>query len=151
MNALRPAAPAAICSSICSAVVAWTTPPQRAKSTTASGSASDRLRSKVAPSTVGGRAWGISTTVVTPPAAAPRPPASNPSCSSGSGSKRSESSWMKCVCASTTPGRTTRPVASISSAPLRSATPGAASSTTTPSAMTTSIGPVPAAVTTWPP
>ena len=53
MNAFSPAAPRAICSSICSAVVAWTTPPQRAKSTTASGSASARLRSKVAPSTVG--------------------------------------------------------------------------------------------------
>ena len=71
MNAFRPAAPAATCSSICASVVPCTTPPQSAKSTTACSGASSRLRAKVAPSSVGGRFWGISTTVVTPPRRAP--------------------------------------------------------------------------------
>ena len=59
---------------------------------------------------VGGWALrGISSTVVTPPAAAPLVPASQPSQSARPGS-------LKCVCASTTPGSTTSPWASITSA-----------------------------------
>ena len=70
--------------------------------------AASSLRSNEAPSTVGGDAFsGMSKKHVPPPAAKAAVPVSKPSHSARPGS-------LKCTCGSTTPGKTWRPVASIS-------------------------------------
>src|SRR5574341_448 len=94
-----------------------TRPPQRPKSTSAFADATANLASNAAAVVVGGWALsGISRTAVTPPAAAPRVPASQPSQSARPGS-------LKCTWASTTPGRTTSPVASMTSSSSRTSVP----------------------------
>src|SRR2546425_8778580 len=77
-------------------------PPHSPKSTSACLAAHPTFSSNAAVVVVGGWALsGISSTVVTPPAAAPRVPTSHPSHSARPGS-------LKWTCASTTPGSTTR-------------------------------------------
>ncbi len=90
-----------------------TNPPQSAKSTNECFSAAARFASKLGPSIVGGCAFsGMSKTVVVPPAAAAREPVAKPSHSVRPGS-------LKWTCASITPGKMVKPVASISCAASR--------------------------------
>src|SRR6266511_848380 len=94
-----------------------TRPPHRPKSTRAFCDAIASFSSKAAGVVVGGCALrGISSTVVTPPAAAPRVPASQPSQSARPGS-------LKCTWASTRPGKTTSPGASMTSPSSRTSVP----------------------------
>src|SRR6266852_5239506 len=79
MNALNPTTPR-LASAGSSARFSGTIPPQRPKSTSAFRDATATFASKAATVVVGGWALsGISRTVVTPPRAAPRVPASHPS------------------------------------------------------------------------
>src|SRR5687767_6383842 len=84
----------------------------------------------------------MSASVVTPPAAAPRVAAVQPSHSSRPGS-------FTCACASTTPGNTCRPRASMSSKALPC--PGSTIASKRPPAMRTSASRTPCSVTTRPP
>ena len=109
MNPLTPTAPRSASSrkAVSSAPVI---PPQSAKSTTEPRSAAARLASNDPPSSTGGSEFsGMSITVVVPPAAAARLPLGQPSQSARPGS-------LKWTCASTAPGRTSSPRASIVSA-----------------------------------
>src|SRR5213593_2338888 len=103
----------------------------------------DSFARSASSSTVGGSEFsGMSASVVTPPAAAPRVAALQPSHSSRPGS-------LTCACASTTPGKTCRPRASISSKALP--WPGSTIASKTPPAIRTSASRTPSSVTTRPP
>ena len=108
MNALKPTTPRPASSSSRSSGPG-TSPPQSAKSTFADARAAASLRSKAAPSTVGGWALsGMSMQAVAPPAASAAVPVAQPSQSVRPGS-------LKCTWASIAPGSTCRPRASSSS------------------------------------
>src|SRR3954469_5777063 len=142
MNALTPTTPQAASSRSRSASSS-TRPPQSAKSTIARSDAISYFTSNASASSVGGIEFsGMSAIVVVPPAAAPRVAASQPSQSARPGSF----TW---TCASTTPGRTTRPRASISS--RASPLPGATRPVIVRSRIMTSASTTPSAVTTRPP
>src|SRR6266550_2609025 len=103
----------------------------------------DSFARSASSSTVGGSELsGMSASVVTPPAAAPRVAARQPSHSSRPGSL----TW---TCASTTPGNTCSPRASTSSNALP--WPGSTTASKRPPAMSTSASRTPSSVTTRPP
>jgi hypothetical protein len=142
MKALKPTTPRSASSSRRSALPG-TRPPHSAKSTSAAPSAAARLASNATASVVGGSAFsGMSTAVVVPPAASARVPVSKPSHAVRPGSLR----W---TWASTTPGRTCRPVASISSRADSSS--AGATAAMRPSATPTSARRAPSGATSVPP
>src|SRR6266850_7690446 len=142
MNAFTPTTPHAA-SSRRRSTSASTSPPHSAKSTTALSDAASYFRSNAFASIVGGTEFsGMSAMVVVPPAAAPRVAASHPSQPARPGS-------LTCTCASTTPGRTTMPRASISS--RASPVPGATRPMITRSRIMMSASITPSDVTTRPP
>ena len=118
------------------------TPPHRAMSTTACCSTSRCFWSSSSRVIVVGWAWGISTTDVIPPAAAPAPPDANPSSRRGSGSSK----W---VWVSMPPGMSQSPVASMRSGADQSLA-SSVSAAIRSSTMTTSAGNTPPSVTTVP-
>ena len=131
-NALRPTTPLSN-SGPRACAFSGTSPPQRAKSTSDAFSASSRFATTASARIVGGsESMGMSTTVVTPPAAAARLPVAHPSQSSRPGAS-------KCTWASTAPGSRARPVASITLAAAPPA-PGSVTATMVPSETTTSRG-----------
>ena len=108
MKALKPTTPRAASSSRRSRSPG-TSPPHSAKSTRATPVAAATLASNAAPSIVGGIALsGMSIAHVVPPAASAAVPVAKPSQSARPGS-------LRCTWASTTPGSTSSPRASISS------------------------------------
>ena len=120
-----------------------TSPPQNAKSVSDDPTAAASFAANDGPSIVGGWAFsGMSTKHVPPPAATARLPDAKPSQSVRPGS-------LKWTCASTTPGRTWSPLASISSAAARSS--AGPTATTCLSQTATSAWTRPACVTIVPP
>src|SRR5438067_855295 len=141
-NAFTPTTPHSASSRSASASVR-TSPPQSAKSTIALADAASYLASNAAASIVGGiELSGMSAMVVTPPAAAPRVAATQPSHSVRPGS-------FTCTCPSTTPGSTTSPRASISC--RASPSPCGVRRVMTPSSTWMSASTIPSLVTTRPP
>ncbi len=137
MNALNPTTPRSA-SSASRSTLPGTRPPQSARSTCADPVTCAAFRSNAAASIVGGCAFsGMSTAVVAPPAASAAVPGPMPSQSLRPGSFR----W---TCASTTPGSTSSPLASISSRPPGSSS---ASARITPPSMPMSRRTRPALVT----
>ena len=137
---LKPSTPPS-CSGPSCAPLPGIAPPQKPTSTWQRPAAAARLTASAAGSTVGGRLFsGMSTMVVTPPAAAAAVAVPKPSQSARPGS-------LTCTCVSTRPGsRTTSPASSTTRRAVRVAVSGSTAAIV-PSLTATQPGPSPSGVT----